>query len=42
MFSILYNLTRTYKATPNKFPVSRPDLKHFCLQADGPFSIISL
>ena len=22
----------TYKATPNKFPVSRPDLNHFCMR----------
>ena len=27
------------KATPNKFPASRPDLNHFCMQVGSPFPL---
>ena len=27
------------KATPDKFPVSRPDLRHICMWAGGPFPL---
>jgi len=27
------------KATPNKFPVSRPDFRHICMQAGGHFPL---
>ena len=28
------------RATSNKFPVSLPDLNHFCMRAGGPFSLL--
>ena len=39
---LMVGLFNTSKATPNKLPVCRPDFRHICMWAGGPFFIISL
>ena len=38
-WGLLQYAVSAYKATPNKFSVSRLGFKHICMQAGGPFPL---